>query len=305
MDRMKKLSCALLCALFVLSFAGCGAKKTEADGVDLREKLASLVVTDEALGLAGKYSALSDIRDGSVDPALVGTWVTADGEYAYTYEESGTASVASPSYGDTQIQFTCLTVNGYSLICEEMIVSPEMNDGVTEETTQLAYTAYSVEEDVLYEVNVEEVSPDFTSSQSALITLYRADENGSTAKSMANNPIALRTLDGTWTTEKGEITIENGTLTTGSESYSISFNETNRLVVERDGQSTAYSMAITHMKDYDYEDRTQFTEKTVLGLYFTGADENDKPNLLSLLDDWKTEYDWDSWYYSGSFELQK
>ena len=47
----------------------------------------------------------------------------------------------------------------------------------------------------------------------------------------------------------------------------------------------------------DWPDKT-----TRLGLYYTGADENDKPNLLPLLDDWKTDYQWEDWYYSGSFE---
>ena len=42
----------------------------------------------------------------------------------------------------------------------------------------------------------------------------------------------------------------------------------------------------------------------MLGLYYTGADEDDLPNLLHLMDDWKTDYAWDTWYYTGSFELQ-
>ena len=42
----------------------------------------------------------------------------------------------------------------------------------------------------------------------------------------------------------------------------------------------------------------------MLGISFTGADENDKPNLLPVLEDYKTEYGYDSWYYSGSFKLQ-
>ena len=57
------------------------------------------------------------------------------------------------------------------------------------------------------------------------------------------------------------------------------------------------------MKDYDYEDRTQFTESTMMGVSYTGADENDKPNLLPVLSDYKTEFGYDSWYYSGSFKL--
>ena len=41
----------------------------------------------------------------------------------------------------------------------------------------------------------------------------------------------------------------------------------------------------------------------MLGVSYTGADENDKPNLLPVLTDYKTEFEYDSWYYSGSFKL--
>ena len=112
---------------------------------------------------------------------------------------------------------------------------------------------------------------------------------------MGSGRVGRRTLHG--------IRIQ-GEQTFGEDSFTISFDGKNDLVVEKDGQSTAYNMAVSVMKDYDYEDRTQFTATTSMGVSFTGADENDKPNLLPLLDDYKTEYGYDTWYYSGSFKLQ-
>lgn len=50
---------------------------------------------------------------------------------------------------------------------------------------------------------------------------------------------------------------------------------------------------------------SQATATTCFGIYYTGADENDKPNLLPLLSDWKAEFDWDSYYYNASFELEQ
>ena len=161
-----------------------------------------------------------------------------------------------------------------------------------------------MENDALYQVIVEEVNEDYTSSYSSLVTLYRADETGSAAASIAKNPIDLKALNGTWKSdEKGGFTLEDGVLTLGADNYNVSFDEKNQLVVEKDGQSTAYHMAVSLMKEYDYEDRTQFTTSTMMGVNYTGADENDKPNLLPLLTDYKSEYDYDSWYYSGSFKL--
>lgn len=300
---VKRIFCAILCAAIALSLAACGAKTTKTDGVDLREKLASLMVTDEKLGIAGKYVKLSDVEGGSIDADLVGTWITADGETTYSYSADGTAKATSV-YGDNEAPFTCITIGDYKIICEEVELSPEFYDGAQPGDTQLSYTAYSVENDALYQVIVEEVNEDYTSNMSALVTLYRADETGSAAASIEKNPIDMSALNGTWADdEKGSFTIEDGVLTLGADNYNVSFDEKNQLVVEKDGQSTAYHMAVSMMKEYDYEDRTQFTTSTMMGVSYTGADENDVPNLLSVLTDYKTEFEYDSWYYSGSFKL--
>lgn len=303
----KKTLSFILCAIIVTALAACQAKTPsggDAAAVNLREKLASLMVSTDKLGLTGKYSSIAEIADGSVDPDLVGTWVMADGRMSYTYSADGSIAVKSEDYGDSEVRFTCLEIDGYQLICEELIVSPEFNDGVEEETTQLGYTAYDVSNDAMYMVTVEEPSEDTNSSHSTLVTMYRADENGSAAASMAGSPVAISTFDGTWATDKGELTITDGVLTLGGDSYTVSLDEKNQLVVEKDGRSTVYATGVGVMKEYDDEDRTQTVEKTMLSLNYTGTDENDKPNLLPVLDDWKTDYGWDSWYYTGSFELR-
>ena len=297
--KMKKqILCAALCLVLVLSCFGCQAKKTE---VDLREKLAALTVSDEALGLRGKYAALSDITEGAVDPALTGKWVTADGETSYTYNADGTEKVESGAYGDFEVKYTCLTCGERKVLCEELTMNSEDAEGNQTESKELAYTAYRVENDALYMMTVEGDPEDYGSFQAALVTMYRADKDGSPAAAMAKNPISLRSLDGTWTTEKGSFTIENGVLTCDGESGTLSFNDKNQLVVAKDGKSTAYSMNLTALKRYGED---EISESTVLGLYYTGEDEDDLPNLLHLMDDWKTDYGWDTWYYTGSFELQ-
>ena len=292
----KRILCAVLCLVLALSIAGCGAKKTE---VNVIEKLSALSTSDEALGLKDKYAALSDVTGGSVDAALVGKWVSADGKTVYTYAADGTQHVHTEDYGDTDLTFTCITCGDYRILCEQVPVSSTDADGNTTESTALSYTAYSIENDILYMAVVEEHDPMFTTNQTALVSMFKADSSGSADKAVAKNPIALSCLNGTWETEKGSLTIKDGVLTCDGKSGKISFDDSNRLVVELDGKTTAYGMSVTILKDYG-----ENTETNVLALSYTGADENDRPNLLPVLDDWKTDYGWDTWYYTGSFKLQ-
>ena len=304
-STVTKIVCMILCAVIAASCAGCGAKKPPSAGVNVCDKLASLMVSDQKLGIAGKYTKLSDVEGGGIDADLLGTWVAADGEMTYTYSKDGVVKTASETYGDSEATFVCLTVGDYKILCEEVALSPEYYDGAQEGDTQLTYVAYSVENDALYQVIVEEVNEDYTSNMSALVTLFRADDTGSAAAAIAKNPIDVKALNGTWASDdKGGFTIEDGVLTLGEDSFKISFDEKNQLVVDKDGQSTAYHMAVSIMKEYDYEDRTKFTESTGLGISYTGENENDKPNLLPVLTDYKAEFDYDSWYYSGSFKLR-
>ena len=292
----KRILCAGLCLLLVLSCVGCAAKKTE---VNVIEKLSALTVSDEELGIKDKYAALSDVTGGSIDDALVGKWVSADGKTVYTYAADGTQHVHTEDYGDTDLTFTCITCGDYKILCEQVPMTSTDADGNTTESTALSYTAYSIENDVLYMAVVEEHDPMFTTNQTALVSMFKADSSGSAAKAVAKNPIALSCLNGTWETEKGSITIKDGALTCDGKSGKLSFDDSRRLVVELDGKTTAYGMSVTILKDYG-----ENTETNVLALSYTGADENDRPNLLPVLDDWKTDYGWDTWYYTGSFKLQ-
>ena len=293
----------MLCLLMVVSLFGCSMSVSKQ--VNLREKLSALMVTDEAAGVKGKYNALSEIAEGSVDKDLVGTWTTADGKTSYAYKQDGTVTAQS-EYGDAQAKFTCLKAGDYRLICEEAEMTSTDVDGNETSSTVISYSSYQIENDVLYFTTVEDTTDEnMDSSQYALIVMYRADENGSTEAAMAKTEIALDSFAGTWTSEKGEITIDGSTLKLGDEVYNISLNEKAQLVVEKDGESTAYAANISVRKQYDDNDKTKAEETTALGLYYTGADENDKPNLLTVMDDWKAEYQWDSFYYSASFDLQQ
>ena len=283
-----------------VSLIGCGM--TLGKEVNLRDKLASLMVTDDALGIKGKYKALADITDGSIDKDLVGTWKTADGETSYTFGEDGTAKATS-EYGDSEVKFTCLTLGEYKVMCEESEMESTDVDGNTTTSTVVSYSTYDVDNNALYFTNVEDTTDEnMDSSQYALMTMYRADESGSIDAAVAKNKIALDSFAGTWASEKGEITIADGTLTVGDDVYDISINDKGKLVVDKDGAFTEYSVNISVRKQYEGDDKTQATETTALGLYFTGADENDKPNLESVLDDWG---EFMPNYYSATFDLQK
>ncbi len=296
---MKKALCIAFCILIAVSLFGCGMNSVKE--VNLRDKLSSLMVTDDALGIKGKYSLLSDITDGSIDNELAGTWKTADGETTYTFNEDGTAKAVS-SYGESEIKYTCLTLGGYKVICEEVGMESTDADGNTTTSTVLSYSTYNIDNDALYFTNVEDTTNEITdSAQYALMTMYRADESGSIEASTSGNRISLDSFAGTWTCEKGEITIDGKTLKLGEDVYNISINDAGKLVAEKDGKATEYSANISVRKQYENEDKTQSTETVALGLYFTGADDNDKPNLESVLDDWG---DFMPNYYSGTFDFK-
>ena len=300
---MKRIICLALCILMAVSLFGCG--KSAAKEINLRDKLASLMTTDEGIGLKGKYAALEDIADGTVDKDLVGTWKTADGETAYTYNEDGT-SKATSTYGDSESRFTCITVDAYRVICEEAKMTSEDAEGNVTEETVLSYSTYEVDNDALFMTVVEDTTDEFAdSSYTALVIMYRADDTGSTGASMAKNKIAIDTFAGTWASEKGEFTIADGKLTLGEDVYDISVNEQGRLVVASGDTATEYPVNLVLRKDYENNDKANATGTMSIGIYYTGADENDKPNLLSVLDDWKTDYQWDDYYYSGTFDLQQ
>ena len=317
MKKITVITSLILALLLSLTLASCdtepaadapsesGAQTEDAaKGIYLPDKLASLMTTDEGIGLKGKYTALEDITDGFVDTDLVGTWKTSDGETAYVYNEDGTAKATS-TYGDSESRFTCLTVDAYKVICEEAKMTSEDVDGNVTESTVLSYLTYEVDNDALFMTVVEDTTDENAdSSYTSLVVMYRADETGSTEESMAKNKIDIDSFAGTWASEKGEFTVADGKLTLGEDVYDISVNETGKLVVASGDAATEYPVNLVLRKDYENQDKTNAAETMSLGLYYTGADENDKPNLISVLDDWKTDYQWESWYYTGTFDLQ-
>jgi len=283
-----------------VSLFGCGMSIGKE--VNLRDKLESLMTSDDALGIKGKYSALSDITDGSVDKDLIGTWKTADGETTYVINEDGSAK-ASSEYGDSEVKFTCLTLGEYKVMCDESEMESTDVDGNTTTSTVISYSTYDVDGDALYFTNVEDTTDEFMdSSQYALVIMYRADENGSIDAAVAKNKIALDSFTGTWASDNGEIIIADGTLKLGEDVYDISMSDNGKLVVDKDGASSEYSVNVSIRKQYEGEDKTQFTQTTALGIYFTGADENDKPNLEAVLEDWSGFM---PNYFSGTFDLQQ
>ena len=91
------------------------------------------MTSDDALGLNGKYKALSDIKDGSVDKDLVGTWKTSDGTTTYVYGEDGICKSTTEA-GDSEIKFTCMKIGEYNVVCDE--VDMEDNDENATTTTE-------------------------------------------------------------------------------------------------------------------------------------------------------------------------
>ncbi len=298
---MKKVLSIVLCFVLAATLFGCGMSIGKE--VNLRDKLTSLMTTDEALGVKGKYNTFEDIKDGSVDKDLIGTWKTADGSTTYVYNEDGTAKASMEDYGETDTTFTCLTSGDYKIICEGSEMESTDADGNTTTTPVVVFSTYNIDNNVLYMTNVEDTTDEnITSSQYALVVLYRADDNGSIEESMSKNSIALDTFAGTWTSEKGDIIIADGTLKLGEDVYNISMNDKGKLVVDKDGVSSEYSVNVSVMKQYEGENNATATEVAAFGLYYTGADENDKPNLIDVLDDWS---DFKPYYYSGTFSLQQ
>jgi hypothetical protein len=289
--------CLAICVMMILSFAGCQVKFSKASEVNIVEKLNSLTTSDTELGVNGKYEKLSDIKDGKIDADLLGTWVTSDGTTSYAFAKDGTVTATVEGMDEeVKATFTCVKVKDYNILCEEMKSTSEDSDGNVTEGVELAYTAYKIENDVLYQVAVLDTSYEFDSSNLTLLTMYREDK---VDEAMANNPIAVDSINGTWSSDEGDIVIDNGILKCGDDEFKISFNEKNQLVATKDGKSTTYDLAISAKKFSDEEDTVS------LSLSFTGKDKDDRPNLEAVLIDWKAEYEYDSYYFNSSFDLKK
>ncbi len=307
----KMIPLFLIVALLLSVLVGCSGNDTAADdGINIRNMLTSLMVTEADLDLVDKYESVADIKDGTVDADLVGLWVSADESMKYTFLEDGVQNVETELYGSsTGIKYTCLPIGDYKILCEDLTVMSYTDD--SEEATEmqeLGYTAYSIQNDVLYMVTVESMDEEYTSNAASLIILYKVDENGDFSAAVANNPISMSSFYGEWTSEEGPsckidkkgITISDDSVNYGNQPLPISIKGNDKLVIEAGDKTTEYGFNIADIRTYTVEDekKTLDSETFDLLLTYSGQDEEDKPNLVDIMTDWKTEYGYDSWYYA-------
>ena len=317
-DLLKKSISGLVLAVCVFSLTACGNKssdtkksedkKTEessgGEAVNLKDKLDELFTSDEALGLKGKYNTFDEIKDGSLDENLYGTWYRNDGSVSYEFKEDG-SQITKSEYGDNDLKYTCIDIDGYKVICTETTLTSYDADGNVTETPAIAYTTYSVDGNVLYIVNVEDNTEELiNSSQNAIYAFYKADDNGDYSASISNSEISMDSFEGQWESDEGNIEIKDGTLIAGSDTYELSFDDNKDFVVTKDGESTTYSVVVSISQNYDTEDRSKVTKKYALDLFYEGSDEKDKPNLIDYMQDWNADFGSDYFYYSGNYTLK-
>ena len=304
----RKTIATLLAAIMLMSIlAACGGNsKPSETGVNIKDQLSSMIASDKELGLAGKYGSVADITDGKIDEALIGKWVTLDGDTSYTFSSDGMLKAESKQYDSvTEVKYTCINLEGKDILCEDLIMNSYPEDGGEPvESLVLSYDVYSVKDDTLYMTSVESTDDDVYGSYSAsLVTMYKADDSGSGAEAYKKNPVSLASFYGDWDSEGTSVKIDKKGLTVNGTTYAMSFNDKGNLVIEKDGKSTEYGYAMVYNKIYGMEDRTEPEAKEIaLSFSYTGKDENDVPNLVDIMDNWKKEYDWSEWYYTGSLK---
>ncbi len=304
--NLKRIAALLLAAVMVFSLAACGGQKTEK--VNLLTKLQELSLRDRELGLEGKYGTLDDITDGTVDKDLIGTWKTADGDVTYTFGETGELKMSSVSYNtEDSTRFTCLTADGHKILCEEYDqVDYSSDEPVTEKV--VSYSAYEVKNGALYIVGVETGDEHMTFYSSSLTVMYKADSKGSIEAAVKANPLDPASFAGEWTVdddgaeEKTKVVMDEKSLTIGSDVYEISFDADGNMTVTKDGASTTYDFNVVGVRQYESDDRAQVVDDHYMfGFYYLGADENDRPNLEGVMEDWHATYGVDEFRFSGAF----
>ena len=122
MNHLKQLLMIAFLLMMAFALIGCGgnyeaagkeSETTESEnaadtqGVNLKDMLMMLYTSENDLELTDKYTSTADIPDANIDPALIGTWKTADGSMAYTFHDDGTAKASMELYGDNEFTFTC------------------------------------------------------------------------------------------------------------------------------------------------------------------------------------------------------
>lgn len=299
--QLKKVLAVLLCVLMVSALFGCGAKKKGA--VQLFAMIDRLYATREELELPADSTPIGAFESAKADQALIGTWKNADGSYIYTYNADGTATAAAANSDEiTTVPYICLVQNGKNILCQELRTTNYDEEGnEVPGEAQLVYSSYLIEGDAMYSLSVEDIGEYSTSYFGTLQRFYRADETGSIEKALKESPIDLTSLYGNWEGDKGNIVIDENGLKLDDAVYAVSLNDKLQLVAEKDGVSTAYNFAVAYSKLSENEDNTEWSRKNALALNYTGADENDKPNLLPCMTDWAGEYNWGEYLYNASF----
>ncbi len=308
MKNLKKSTALLLAALTLAALLAACGKTPVSNGpaaVDLKEIVSSLLTGEKALGLNGKYAAFEEIKEGAADPALLGSWGSADGETVYSFAENGRVKI-SYTLGEAnetgEYRYTCLKIEDKNVLCMEVeSVSYGENDA-EEAGMALSYSCYTVRGDALYMLETEDSEKLSHSYAAPLQMLYRADETGSVAASVQANPVDPRSFYGRWVSEEGEFTVDENGLTLGEQTFAVSLDENGRFAVASGEASTIYGFSFTYQRVYADDKRKNVeSEGFGLNLSYTGKDKKDKPNLADVMVNWKKEYDYAEWYYTGSF----
>ncbi len=315
---------SLICSLAILfSLASCGGKADENDRtetdvtetqqpqiIDYKELINKLDNTEKDLGLVDKYNKFADVTDGELDSDLAGLWLSADSKTRYDFGSDGVLKTKTDYYGsvfDNEIKYTCLKNDGFSVLCVETETVTHNEDGTEESTPTLAYDSYLIDGDVLYMMSVESAEGMGTSYSAALQILYRADNSGSAAASVAANPMDLRSLYGVWSSEKGDVTVDDNGMNAGGKIYKLSFNNQGKLTADDGETATAYGFTIVSYKEYSDPDKSSVVSKKLnISLTYMGKNADDVPNLKPFLDDWHEDYKdsgYEDYYFTQNFTL--
>ena len=316
-SSIKKTAALLLSLTMLAGLTACASQNTPSTApaptepaaapVNLASLLKEMSFLSTDLGLEAAPEHLDQVQGGAIDPELVGTWITADGDTTYSYDAEGKTTAVIASYGiESEAPYTTLTAGGQKVVVEELS-GTSYADGKETAFTQVSYSVYRVDNDALYMVPVSTPGEYMTSFASSVIVFYRADENGSTAAARAKHSVDPASFYGSWAnmdeTKGGEVTIDEKGFAWNGSVWAMSLDE-GRLILEKDGVKTAYSCSLARLRNYEDDTLAKLTGESLgLSLSYTGQDEKDVPNLGELMTDYKTEYGYDQWYYSCTLSM--
>lgn len=319
MKRFLILVCTTVLAVSV--FTGCGSSKPAEDtteeaaagavSVNWKEKLNSMLTSEQELGIGGKYTSVSEITDGKVDPDLLGLWKTADENFTYEIKEDGTIVSSSELYEiKSELPFTCITVGDRKVLCTDATVSAfGEEDEANRPEHYVSYDTYEVDNGALYMVSVDNDQDELTFNALSLVIFYKADESGDISKALEDNPVNPEFLYGDYTYEEGTISIDEKGMTIvggpedlGTDPLPIRFDNRGRLIVEAKGATTEYGLGFALVREYEDETKTKLTKKEYqITLSYDAEDMDDRPNLEGIMANWHDEYGYEDYYYDISF----